>query len=92
MKKTRIVLNYSEEFKRRKWQSSLNYSKEKKVQGLQRSEPKELNDYEKNQIWEFIMKVNEYTFSVLGTLNLKKGGGKKYKNVQLMKKNFLTFK
>lgn len=50
MKKTRIVLNYSEEFKRRKWQSSLNYSKEKKVQGLQGSEPKELNDYEKNQI------------------------------------------
>lgn len=47
MKKTRIVLNYSEEFKRRKWQSSLNYSKEKKVQGLQGSEPKELNDYEK---------------------------------------------
>lgn len=92
MKKTRIVLNYSEEFKRRKWQSSLNYSKEKKVQGLQRSEPKELNDYEKNQIWEFIMKVNEYTFSVLGTLNLKKGGKKKDKNVQLMKKNFLTFK
>lgn len=26
----------------------------------------------KNQIWEVVMKVNEYTFSVLGSLNLKK--------------------
>lgn len=88
MKKTRIVLNYSEEFKRRKWQSSLNYSKEKKVQGLQGSEPKELNDYEKNQIWEFIMKVNEYTFSVLGTLNLKKGEKRKTRMCNWWKKTF----
>lgn len=32
------------------------------------------------------MKVNEYTFNVLGSLNLKKAEKKKDKNVQLMKR------
>lgn len=37
--------------------------------------------WKKNQIWEVVMKVNEYIFNVFGSLNLKMGEKEKQKFV-----------